>query len=214
MLLHPARLLGDLARSGLPDLLEPLLLLPLAGYQWFLAALPALIVYSVSNNTQLSQFGISYSTPVLAFLFAAAAEGLGRATAFLSAGPSPSRLRLWRRVGALLVLVVCALDGSGYKLGRAHPARREVAALVASLGGRPVSVQGSLLVRAARLGHVDVLRPDRHVPAQEAVLLAPDTDPYPFSAQELAELIHSLSADSRYEKTATPGGLVLFTPRP
>lgn len=210
MLRHPARLLADLARSGLPHLLEPLLLLPVAGYQWFLAGLPALVAYSVSSYSQLSQFSVYYSAPVLSFLFAAAAEGLWRLTRFLEAGRQPDLLR--RRLGALLLFAVCALDGAGYRLTRPDPSRAEVGPTVASLRGRPVAVQGSLLVHAGHERTVRVLQPDHQPGPREAILLAPHTNPYPYPRQDFDALVHSLLADPGYRHTRSPGGLLLFTP--
>ncbi len=212
MLLHPARLLADIGRSGLPHLLEPLLLLPLLGYQWFLAALPALVVYSVSDNPQLSQFTISYSTPILPFLFAAAAAGLWRVTGWFPAAREPEASRLRRRVGALLLLVVCALDGAGYTLTRPDPARKEVGPALASLNGKPVAVQGSLFVRAGHTAAVRVLDPEREPAGSEAILLAPRTNPYPYSRPDFDALVLRLLADPRYRHIQTEGGLLLFTP--
>jgi uncharacterized membrane protein len=212
MLRHPARLVGDLARSGIPHLFEPLLLLPLAGFQWFLAALPALVAYGASRSPVISRFGLYYSATVLPFLFAAAAQGLRR-VADLGTDGRGQDTRRWRpRLGALLVLGVCALDGAGYSFRRPDPARTEVGPAIASLSGRPVAVQGSLFLRAGRAPEVRVLRPDRDLAPDEALLLAPRTNPYPFSDQELAVLVRRLSADPRYRRTETPGGLLLFVP--
>jgi uncharacterized membrane protein len=210
MLRHPVRLAGDLARSGLPHLLEPLLLLPVAGYQWFLAALPALVAYSVSSNPGLSQFSIYYSAPVLPFLFAAAAGGLWRVTRFFEAGRNPDLSR--RRLGALLLFAVCALDGAGYRFTRPDPARADVGPAVASLSGRPVAVQGSLLVHAGHGRAVRVLRFDHEPGPQEAILLAPRTNPYPYTRQNFDALVRRLLTDPHYRHTESSGGLLLFTP--
>lgn len=210
MLQHPVRLAGDMARSGLPHLIEPLLLLPLAGYEWILAALPALVVYSASSNPQLSQFSIYYSAPVLPFLFAAAAQGLRRVTQFFDAGPERDRFNL--RLGALLLFAVCVFDGAGYRLTRPDPARLEIGPALASLDGRPVSVQGSLLPHAGYRRAMRVLQEDRPPGPREAILLAPHTSPYPYTQQHFDAFLGRLLADPRYRHTASPGGLVLLLP--
>lgn len=203
MATHPLQLGRTLFHSGIPHLLEPLLLLPLAGPEGLAAALPALVPYGAADFRQLREFALYYSMPVLPFLFVGAAYGLRRMTATLPQ----------RRVAALLVLCVCALDGGSYTLRRPSPALAEIAPALASLGGRPVRIQGSLYPHAGYLASRRVLDVTQPVASNEAVLLDPATTPYPFTRTDMAALVARLAADSRYRRSDTPGGLVLFVPR-
>src|SRR5262249_46619955 len=138
----------------------------------------------------------------LPFLFVAASQAIARL----------ARRTPRQRTLALLLLLACAFDGAGYSLRRPHPGRRELPTLLASLGDRPARVQGSLYPHAGRAASRRVL--DRApVGRSEAVVLAPGSDPYPFTAKELAALARRLAADPDRERRETPGGLVAFVPR-
>jgi uncharacterized membrane protein len=207
---HPIRAADDVARSGLRDLLEPLLFLPLAGPEGLLAAAPVLVPYAASNNEHISQFSIHYSLAAVPLLFFAAAMGVRRLSSVRSAGVAPERLRKRRRLWALALLLACALDGAGYTFPRARAVRNEIEPVLASIGGRPVRVQGSLYPRAGYARSRLYL--DRAPAPEEAVLLCPDTNLYPYTREEMDALVRRLSSDSCYRRTETPGGLLLFTP--
>jgi uncharacterized membrane protein len=205
---HPLRAAADVARSGLGNLLEPLLLTPLAGLEWLAAALPALIPYAVAGHEKLSRFALYYSMPVLPFLFIAAGWGLARI-----ARRFPDH-RIALRIGSALVLAACALDGAGYTLSRPRPERREIEPLLAGLSpATPAWVQGALLPHAGYAARFSALDRDGAVPdGAHAYLLDPDADPYPFPRSGLRALARTLDADTRYaRRTATPG-LVLYAP--
>ena len=142
MLRHPFALARALAHSGIPHLLEPLLFLPLAGPEGLVAALPQLLPYGAADYRPLRDFAIYYSLPVLPFLFVGAAYGLTRLARTLPR----------RRIGALLVMAVCALDGAGYTIPRANPAGGDIGPALAALGPRPVRIQDTLYPHAARRG--------------------------------------------------------------
>ena len=205
---HPLRAAADVVRSGIANLLEPLLFLPLAGFEGFLAVLPALIPYAVAQHGKLSRFSLYYSMPVLPFLFIAAGWGLARIARVL-----PEK-RIAFRAGALLVFAACALDGAGYVLARPRPERRAIRPLLASLAPEtPAYVQGALLPHAGYAPRFAVLDRGDAVPdGVHGYLLHSDADPYPFSGRELAALLRTLDADPRYARRPAARGLVLYSP--
>ena len=205
---HPLRTAADVARSGLGNLLEPLLLTPLAGLEWLAAAVPALIPYAVARHEKLSRFALYYSMPVLPFLFIAAGWGLARI-----ARRFPQK-RIAFRIGSALVLAACALDGAGYTLSRPRPERREIKPLLSRLSPEtPAYVQGALLPHAGYATRFSVLDRAGAVPdGAHAYLLDPDADPYPFPRNDLRALARTLDADSRYARRAATPGLVLYAP--
>jgi len=198
---HPIRLAGRLAGSGIPSLLESAAFLPIAGPEALLASLPALVPCAAADFEPLRRFGIYYSLPVLPFVFAAAAFGIARL--------APHRRR--RRLLAFLVLAVSSLDGASYTFRWASPARRDLAAVLESLGGQPAAIQGTLYPHA---GYSAAWRPLETglVRPREAVVLAPATDAYPLTKAELASLETRLTADRRYRRTESPNGIVVFVP--
>ena len=203
MIRDPLRLAGSVARSGAPHLLEPLLVLPLAGPEGLVAALPGLALYGAADFRALREFALYYAMPVLPYLFVGSAYAVARLARRVSG----------RRALALLLLLACAFDGAGYSLRRPHPARRELSAALDALGDRPARLQGSLYPHAGDASTRRVL--DRSpVPPSEAVFLAPGTDPFPFTAEELGALARRLADDPSRERRETPGGLVVFVPRP
>ncbi len=111
---HPVALARTLANSGIPHLFEPLLFLPLAGPEGLVAALPQLVPYGAADFRPLRDFSLYYALPILPFLFVGTAYGLARLTSSLPR----------RRLGALAVLLVCALDGAGYSFPRARAGAR------------------------------------------------------------------------------------------
>jgi uncharacterized membrane protein len=203
MLAHPLRLARTLLASGAPGLMEPLLLLPLAGPEALVAALPALVPYAAADFRQLREFALYYAMPVLPFLFLGVAYGMRR----LLVTPRA------RRLAALAVLCACAFDGASYTIRRPHPARHEIGPALEALGNRPVRVQGSLFPHAGYQANRRVLDRQRPLAPGEAVLLCPGTDAFPFSDRELSAIGRRLAAGGDYVRTVTPGGLVLFRPR-
>jgi uncharacterized membrane protein len=208
---HPLRAAGDAARSGIIKLIEPLLLLPVVGAEWFLAATAVFLPYAVARHAKLARFSLYYAMPVVPFLFVAAASGVIRI-----ARPFGPRERLIRRFVVMALLAACALDGSGYVFPKARPEGREIAPLLASVRGPvPILVQGALLPHAGYDRSLAALdrgaeRPD----GRRGFLVDPAADPFPFRDAEIAALDRTLSADGRYERRASPHGLHLFLPRP
>ena len=203
MATHPVALAKALAHSGIPDLLEPLLLLPLAGPEGLVAALPQLVPYGAADYRPLHDFAIYYSLSVLPFLFVGAMYGLVRLARTLPR----------RRIGALLVLAACALDGAGYTLPRANPASADIGPALARLGALPVRIQDTLYPHAGDAANRRVLDKMHPLAPGEAVLLAPGASPYPFTVAEMAEILERLAADPERARSRTPHGLVLFTAR-
>ena len=213
MLAQPWEVGKDVVKSGLPDLLEPFLFLPLIGWEWLLAAAPASLVYATASGDQLSRFNLYYSAPVLGFLFLGAALGLSRTVNRMrrSRGVLPRRRRL--RMGAAIFFLVCAFDGPSYRFTDEKPQRAEIRRLVRSApSGIPIHVQGSLLPHA---GYSPALRPLARIdpfPVRCALLLDPGSNPYPFQRREIQRLIAGLKRHSGYTVTETAAGLVLAIP--
>jgi len=205
---HPFRAAADVARSGIAKLLEPLLFLPLAGFEGFAATLPALVPYAVAQHGKLSRFSLYYPMPVLPFLFIAAGWGLARLARRFR---DPRRAF---RVGAALLFAACALDGAGYVLARPRPERREIGPLLDRLPpATPAFLQGALLPRAGYATRFTVLDRDGGIPdGTHAYLLDAGADPYPFLPGELRALALRLDGDPRYAAERSPHGLVLYSP--
>ena len=206
---HPAAVASALSGPGVRGLLEPLLFLPLAGWEWLVASLPALVPYATADQPKLARFALYYAMPVLPFLFAAAAAGVRRLARPDVRGP------LAMRLGSLLVLAVAAFDGAGYAFPEARPERAEIRPTLAfAPPSTPIRVQGALLPHAGydpRLAPLDSgsAAPD----GRRGFLLDPSADPYPFRRAEVAALDAALSADARYTARSSAHGLRLFLPR-
>ena len=213
MLAQPWEVGKDLMKSGLRDVLEPMLFLPLIGWEWLLAAGPAAVVYATASGDQLSRFNLYYSAPVLGFVFLGAALGLSRIVNRMrrSRGVLPRRRRL--RIGAAIFLFVCAFDGPSYRFMDEKPQRREIRGLVRKAPpGIPIYVQGSLLPHA---GYSSSLRPLARIdplPVRCALLVDPGSNPYPFQKKDIERLVARLKRDSGYTVTETGAGLVLAIP--
>jgi len=212
MLRHPLKVAGDVGRSGVVGLLETLGFLPLAGYEWLVAALPALLVYGVSNGGRggLAQFSIYYSAAVLPILLLAAAHGLARIGAWSASGAGRRRAM---HLGAVGLLLVSALDGASYVFFFPKPSRLDIASLGLPANVR-VRVQGALLPHMpldARVAPLTSLAIERN--PSEAVLLDLGANPYPFSAKDLRDFALRLPA-SGFQVRRTSHGLLLVSPPP
>jgi hypothetical protein len=210
MVLQPVDVAKDLCRSGVKDVLETFGFLPLLGFEWFLAALPALVIYGVSAGGKggTAQFSLYYSSPVLAFLVVAAAHGLARIG---GSKTSATQRHLRIRIGALGFLLLCAFDGAGYTFYYANPCRLDLASLRLP-AAQTVLVQGALLPHLP-LGSnaLPLTRLSVNQREPQAVLLALDANPYPFSRAELVDLAKRLRL-AGFRITNTPHGLVLASP--
>jgi hypothetical protein len=210
MLRHPLKVAGDVGRSGVVGLLETLGFLPLAGYEWLVAALPALLVYGVSNGGRggLAQFSIYYSAAVLPILVLAAARGLARVGEWSTAGAGRRKAM---RLGAIGLLLVSALDGASYVFFFPKASRLDIANLGLT-ANVTVRVQGALLPhmplndRAAPL--TSLVIEDN---PSEAVLLDLGANPYPFSAEDLRDFARRLRT-AGFQVRRTPHGLLLASP--
>jgi uncharacterized membrane protein len=210
MLRHPLTVAGDVGRSGVVGLLETLGFLPLAGYEWLVAALPALMVYGASNGGRggLAQFSIYYSAAVLPLLLLAAAKGLARISAWSRSGAGRRRAL---RLGAIAILFVSALDGASYVFFFPKPSRLDIASLGFPANTR-LRVQGALLphmrlnARAVPLTSLTI-----ESPSAETILLDLDANPYPFSAEALRDYARRLQA-SGFQVHRTPHGLLVVSP--
>lgn len=210
MLRHPLKVAGDVGRSGVVGLLETLGFLSLAGYEWLIAALPALLVYGVSNGGRggLAQFSIYYSAAVLPFLLLAAARGLARISAWSRSGAARRRAL---RLGAIGLLLVSALDGASYVFFFPKPSRLDIASLGLPANAR-VRVQGALLPHMpldARAEPLTSLAIESHT--AETVLLDLGANPYPFSPEDLRDYARRLQA-SGFQVRRTSHGLLLASP--
>jgi hypothetical protein len=210
---HPLRLLGAVTRSGAIPLLASLAFVPVIGWEWGVAAVPALLVYGSADHAQLAGLRLYYSMPVLALLFAAVPPGLLRLSrAGVSRAATPV-LRTRLRVAALAVLLVCAFDGGGYALPAARPERGAFSSLLSLVpAGTATVVQGALLPHAGYGGDLRVLDGGFRPSGREAVVLLAGADPFPLTRDGLVALIHRLTEDHRYRRFGGDDGPLLFLP--
>jgi uncharacterized membrane protein len=113
MVQHPLLVLRTLltpANGGfLLALLGPLLVLPLLGTRYLIPILPTLVLLMLSSRDAVHTVHFQYSLPLLAFLFLAAASGLGR---LARRGLSLRRLALPWAVAAVVGFHVWATIGT------------------------------------------------------------------------------------------------------
>jgi uncharacterized membrane protein len=201
MLQDPLRVLQRFSAPAV-RLLSTLAFVPLAGYEWLLAALPTMIVYTSSDQTDLHWLAQHYSLPFLALIFASAASGIERL------GSTVQR----RRLVAIVVLLASALVGTGYKMERPRPERHHVADLLSASGTRPVYIQGAIFPHAGYAARHRVLHHQIAPEPGSAFLLCDPCNPYPFTREELTHRFAELRGDPRYEQKRA-GDLWLFVPR-
>jgi hypothetical protein len=212
MFLHPFEVARDVWHSGAWRLAGTLGFVPLLGYEWLIAAAVVFVPYGASQAPKLGHFLLYYSMPVLPLIFSAAASGLPR---IASSGIGSRRLsnRARQRLGALLVLLVSAFYGAGYRFTRPKPedAPLRLAKLV---GDTPLSVQGALFPHVGYRSSYTVLK---QAPlagdGTRAFLLAPAAIPYPLAKDELRLLVRNLVRDPRYRIT-DDRGIILAVPVP
>ncbi|HUO84110.1 MAG TPA: DUF2079 domain-containing protein [Thermoanaerobaculia bacterium] len=207
LLLAPLRVVSRVGAGAL-ELFASFALVPLAGFQWLLAALPPLLVYGSSDFEMLRSFALYYSMPLLPAIFAALPDGLRRIARLLRPGSERRR----RRLIAVIVLVVSVAMGSGYELDAPRGERHRIRPLVESSRAARLLIQGSLMPHAGYDDKVRVL--DRPVPSPDgttAYLLCSDCNPYPFTAAEIRALETRLARDDRYAAVSA-GAVMRFTP--
>lgn len=213
MITQPLKVGMDVAESGLRDVLEPLLFLPLVGWEWLLAAAPPSLVYATAQGEQLSRFNLYYSAPFLGFLVLGAALGLTRIAKRVRRrdGILPTRRSL--RIGATLLLLACAFDGPSYRFAEAKPQRQDIRKMVQLVpAGVFLRVQGSLLPHAGYSTTQAPLASIDPFPRGCALLIDPGSNPYPFSEKAIATLVSRLTRESGYSVTVSEHGLVLAVP--
>ena len=186
--------------EGSIDIFLSLALVPLAGWSWVLAALPALVLYGASDAKQLHYFVLHYSMPLLPGLFAAIPFGAHR----IARGNGDRR-----RLIGLVVLIASALVGSTYELDEPKEERKFIQPLVAESASRPLYVQGALLPHAGYGDNVHALHHKIQPPANSAYLLCETCNPYPFTAEEHRARISALRRDAHYQEVRR-GSLLLF----
>ncbi|HEX8252171.1 MAG TPA: DUF2079 domain-containing protein [Thermoanaerobaculia bacterium] len=194
--------------SGSSDIFLSLALVPLAGAQWLIAALPGLVVYGSSDMEKLHWFTLYYSMPVLPAVFAAIPSGIQRIARFFRSYDA----RVVSRIAAMVVLVASIAVGSGHLLHPRHPDRHKIAPLIAESRAPVTWVQGALFPRAGYSARVQVLNERAQVDGRAAFLLAPRLDQYPYESPHVETLISQLLSDARYRRREA-GALVLFVPR-
>jgi len=193
---HPGLAASRLAASEVPRLLATLLLLPLLGAEWLLAAAPSLVVYGVAALPQLRHFDLYYSMPLLPLLYCSAASGVARAAAWAaSRWRMPAMPAL--RVVAVAVFLASAFTGAGYVIPASRIEAERVPLLLAQApSGSAIRIQSSLYPHA---GYALNRRPlDRDQPAaDECYLLLADAPSYPLTPRRLAQLRAALLAEGR-----------------
>jgi uncharacterized membrane protein len=209
----PVEVVSRLARSGVPTLLASLLLIPLAGWEWFLLALPAMAVYASADNPQIASLGLYYAMPLVPLLILAMPDGVARVASAWQQDASPGAMRRRRRIVAGAALLVSAIAFSPYRVDKPCPSRNDVRPELATLDpGTPVLVQGALLPHAGYRQGTRVLTRDATGCDGVALLLDPAADPFPLRRGELQALAKRLSNDPRYDIHRSPNGLLLLTP--
>ncbi|MCU1244928.1 MAG: putative rane protein [Acidobacteria bacterium] len=206
---HPLLAAFKLAISGVPRLLATLLLLPLAGPEWLLAATPGLVIYGVAALPQLRDFDLYYSLPLLPLLYCAAASGAARLAAVAARRWAVSE-RAALRTLAMAAFLASTFTGAGYVIPASRVEAGRVAPLLGKLpAGTVVRVQSSLYPHA---GYGLNRRPldQERVSAGEGCLLLADAPAYPLSPSRLALLRSRLMADGR--PVIRDGRLELFLP--
>src|SRR6266542_2371531 len=191
MFLHPFEVARDVWHSGAWRLAGSLGFAPLLGYEWLIAAAVVFVPYGASQAPKLGHFLLYYSMPVLPLIFAAAAIGLPR----IASSAVGSRLldnRARQRLGALLVLLVSAFCGAGYRFTRPQPADAPLR-LAKLAGDMPLSVQGALLPHIGyEMSYTALKQVPTAIDGAQAFLLAPDAKPYPLAPEELRLLVRTL----------------------
>jgi len=180
----------------LANLYWPLLCLPLlAPAEAVLWLLPVAVLLTSRNPLQWG-FGIYYVAPFLAYLFAAAARSYARLL---------ERFWLWPRLIPSLLLVV-NLANSGLWAYARHPerlwpdqaSRRGHAVLAGIPAGATVLAQGNLYPHLPRRPGIYLLGVDEVATDYAVFDLA--GDPYPYTRDEIAARIASLTATGDYER--------------
>jgi uncharacterized membrane protein len=190
MLSRPIDVARSVATSGLPRVLAPHALLPIAGWRWTIGILPLVLLYGASSNAQVRDFGIYYSMVAIPFLVPGSAFGALAVARALFAREAPAR------IAAASVVFLAALlvygDRAGYSL---RPWRSEVAAtprVVGRLSAEPVIlVQSALYPHAGYDARVVLLTRETLADAKyggAATMLAPALNAYPFAKGELDAL--------------------------
>jgi hypothetical protein len=201
--LHPLRVGVALWHSGAPRLLATLLLAPLFGFEWFIAATPAMVVAGVAQFAKLRQFDLYYSMPFLPLLFCGTAAGVARLT----------KRRLTRmRICCVAIFLTCAFTGSGYVIPRSRREATRTQAILAALRDElPVRIESSLYPHAGYERSRMIL--DRaDVSAATAYLFVADADPYPLSPGQLKQLRKALLRSEQFT-IERDGDLEFFIPR-
>jgi len=190
MLSRPMDVARAMVTSGLPRVVLPHALLPLAAWRWIIGILPLVALYGASSNSQVREFGIYYSMVIVPFLVFGSAFGALTVARALFAREASAR------IAAAAVVFLAALlvygDRAGYSL---RPWRPEVAATpraIEGLASEPVVlVQSALYPHAGYGPRVVLLTRETLTDAKyggAATLLAPDLNAYPFAKGELDTL--------------------------
>jgi uncharacterized membrane protein len=188
-------------------LLSTLAFMPLAGYGWLLAALPAIVVTASSDQLPMHHLARHYSLPFLALLFASASDGIARLGAVMKGNPVRAR-----RIVAIVFLLASTFVDAGYKMERARPERHHVADLLAAAGARTVYIQGAIYPHAGYESRHRALHHKVVPPPGSAFLLCTTCSPYPFEREELDRIVRDLRRGARYQQKRA-GDLWLFVPR-
>ena len=203
MLRHPFALATGLVHSGIPHLLEPLLFLPLVGHEGLVAASRSSSPTGPRTTVRCREFAIYYALSVLPFLFIGAAYGLARL----------ARTQPRRRIGARLVMAVCAIDGAGWTFPRADPAGGDSGPALAALGAAASPDPGHAL--SARRARGRAPRARQGAPARRRGSRAPRSrrEPLPVHRRRDDGADPAPGRGPALARSETPHGLLLFSPR-
>ncbi|MEO7273120.1 MAG: DUF2079 domain-containing protein [Vicinamibacterales bacterium] len=201
LLSHPRTLVAGLLTSGFFSIvLVRHFFLPMIAWRWILGLLPMLLIYGVSDNDQVREFGIYYAIPLVPFLSIASAVAARRVAGYIL---DPHRAEV---LAATLVVLSALTVGLGYSV---RPWKAELAGVqkaLETLGlDTVVLVQSGLYPHAGYAPTVKLLalnslsNPDYH---NAIVLLAPGLSAYPLTPSQRRCLEALPSAGTM------PGGLM------
>jgi uncharacterized membrane protein len=207
----PSRIVTVFSATGFASLLAP---------AWAAIALPGILVNlaAAPDTLQAGLLG-HYLWPILPWLFAAAAIGIGRmeSRATLSGSPRNKRMVRWLPLAvAIIALIDLPLPRAIARTSWRQPdaARDVLLQLQAIPHGASVLAQPNLIPHLPRRFELHSLGVYRSGQPDDAslVLLAREGDLWPFTSADIEGLATRYATDSRFERL-TDGPLIVFRRR-
>jgi uncharacterized membrane protein len=211
MAAHPVRVVKDVMRSDVPQLILTLLATPIVGLEWLLAAFPIIAIDATAAVPKLRELDLYYSTPLLALMFTGAAVGIRRMSTFIHCLWS-FETRMTQRMIACSLLLVCAFAGAGYTIAARRPEVSGVEPLLNRVPPRtPILIQSALFPHAGYEVDGRVIT-DSVIDPRSAYMLAAHANAYPLNGLQLRNLRNGLAASGRFI-LLSERGVDLFLPK-